>query len=86
MIKPNRVYCAIMFFPDSEDKSIEMLTNAPNVVELDMEWISGRSKLTIKGGEIFLLHLGDILFFNPKKEFSHVLYNPRIARIPKKNL
>lgn len=83
----NEVYYAVIFFPDPEDKSIEMLTNAPNFVELNMEWASGiSSKLTIKGEKIFLLRPGDTLFFNQKREFSHVLYNSRIDRIPKKNL
>lgn len=83
----NEVYYAVVFSPDLEDKSVEMLKNAPNFVELDMEWSSGfTAKLTIEGEEIFLLRPGDILFFNPKKEFSHVLHDSRIDRIPKKNL
>lgn len=82
----NNVYYAVVFSPEPEDKSVEMIENAPNFVELKMNWASGiGAKLTIKGGEMFLLFPGDTLFFNQQKEFSYVLYT-RANRIPKKNL
>ena len=83
----NEVYYAIMFFPELENKSIEMLKNAPNFVKLDMEWASGfTAKLTVKGEKTFLLHPGDTLLFNQENEFSHVLHTTGSIGIPKKNL
>lgn len=82
----NEVYYAIMFFPELENKSIEMLKNAPNFVELDMEWHGIGSKLTIEGDKIFLLMPGDTLLFNQKNEFSHVLHSTGSIGISKKNL
>ena len=82
----NEVYYAIMFFFVFENKSIEMLKNAPNFVELDMEWHGIGSKLTIEGDKIFLLMPGDTLLFNQKNEFSHVLHSTGSIGIPKKNL
>lgn len=82
----NEVYYAIMFFPELENKSIEMLKNAPNFVELDMEWHGIDSKLTIEGDKIFLLMPGDTLLFNQENEFSHVLHTTGSIGIPKKNL
>lgn len=82
----NEVYYAVVFFPKIESKSIEMLKNAPNFVELDMEWHGIGSKLTIEGDEMFLLMPGDTLLFNQKNEFSHVLHTTGSIGIPKKNL
>lgn len=83
----NEVYYAVIFFPELESKSIEMLKNAPNFVELDMEWASGfTAKLTVKGEKMFLLRPGDTLLFNQEKEFSHVLHGTGSIGIPKKNL
>ena len=78
------VYFAVMFFPELENKSIEMLKNASNFVELDMEWHGIGSKLTIEGDKIFLLMPGDTLLFNQKNEFSHVLHSTGSIGIPKK--
>lgn len=82
----NEVYYAVVFFPKIESKSIEMLKNAPNFVELDMEWHGIGSKLTIEGDKMFLLMPGDTLLFNQKNEFSHVLHTTGRIGIPKKNL
>lgn len=80
----NEVYYAVMFFPELENKSIEMLKNAPNFVELDMEWHGIGSKLTIEGDKMFLLMPGDTILFNQEKEFSHVLHGTGSIGIPKK--
>lgn len=82
----NEVYYAVIFFPELEDKSVEMLKNAPNFVELNMEWHGIGSKLTIQEDKMFLLMPGDTLLFNQEKEFSHVLHATGNIGIPKKNL
>ena len=80
----NEVYYAVMFFPELENKSIEMLKNAPNFVELDMEWHGIGSKLTIEGDKIFLLMPGDTLLFNQKNEYYHVLHSTGSIKKKKK--
>ncbi len=78
MIEPNKVYYTIIFFPVLEDRSVEMIRNAPNFMELDMDKKYGAgTKLTLKEEKIYLLFPGDILFFNKNKEFIYVLHNKR---------
>ena len=66
-MEPDEVYSAILFFPNSEHKSIEMIMNAPNFINLNInQKYGGGGVLTLKE-EMHMLYPGDILLFNHKK-------------------
>lgn len=76
----DEVYSAILFLPNPEHKSIEMIMNAPNFIRLDMdhEKYGVTAKLTLKE-KTCMLFPGDVLLFNQAKELTHVLQNPTIS-------
>ena len=76
----DEVYSAILFFPNPEHKSIEMIMNAPNFIRLDMDHEKNgvTAKLTLKE-KTCMLFPGDVLLFNQAKELTHVLQNPTIS-------
>lgn len=76
----DEVYSAILFLPNPEHKSIEMIMNAPNFIRLDMdhEKYGVTTKLTLQE-KTCMLFPGDVLLFNQAKELTHVLQNPTIS-------
>lgn len=78
----DEVYSAILFLPNPEHKSIEMIMNAPNFIRLDMdhEKYGVTTKLTLKE-KTCMLFPGDVLLFNQAKELTHVLQNPTISTL-----
>ena len=84
MMEPDEVYSAILFFPNPEHKSIEMIMDAPNFINLDInQKYGGGGILTLKE-KMYMLFTGDILLFNQEKELVHIV--PRRVKILKKNM
>lgn len=82
MMEPDEVYSAILFFPNPEHKSIEMIMNSPNFINLDInQKYGGGGVLTLKE-KMHMLFPGDILLFNQKKELVRIV--PRRVKILKK--
>lgn len=76
------VYYATTFFPESENESIDMIRNASNFIQLNInhEGYGFVSKLTLRG-KTYTLHPGDILLFNQTNELVHVLQDPTLQTL-----
>lgn len=73
MMEPDEVYFAILFFPNPEHKSIEMIMNAPNCINLNINKQSILGAILTLKEEMYMLYPGDILLFNQKKELMHIV-------------
>ena len=80
MSPTNEVYYATIFSPKSESESMDMIMNASNFIQLDMdhEKYEVVTKLTLKE-KTCMLFPGDVLLFNQAKELTHVLQNPTVS-------
>ena len=73
MMEPDEVYSAILFFPNPEHKSIKMIMNAPNFINLNINEKSILGAILTLKEEKYALYPGDILLFNQKKELMHII-------------
>ena len=73
MMEPDEVYSAILFFPNPEHKSIKMIMNAPNFINLNINEKSILGAILTLKEEKYMLSPGDILLFNQKKELMHII-------------
>lgn len=77
MSPANEVYYAIIFSPEPETESTQMIINAPNFIQLDIneKEYGIAAKLTLKE-KSYMLAPGDILLFNQKNELTDILQDP----------
>lgn len=73
MMEPDEIYSAILFFPNPEHKSIEMIMNAPNFTNLNIKEKSRLGAILTLKEEMYMLYPGDILLFNQNKELMHIV-------------
>lgn len=76
------VYYATTFFPEPENESIDMIRNASNFIQLNINHKRGEviSKLTLRG-KTYTLQPGDILLFNQTNELAHVLQDSTLQTL-----
>ena len=84
MMEPDEVYSAILFFPNPEHKSIEMIMNASNFINLNINKKSRLGAILTLKEEKYMLYPGDILLFNQKKELMHIVPKRIIYEVNKK--
>lgn len=77
MAPTNEVYYATTFSPEPETESTQMIINAPNFIQLDIneKEYGVAVKLTLRE-KSYMLTPGDILLFNQENELTDILQDP----------
>lgn len=73
MMEPDEVYSAILFFPNPEHKSIEMIMDAPNFINLDINQKYGGGAYSPSKRKC-ICYFPEIYYYSTKRKNLYTLY------------